>query len=469
MGDILRSERRVVPVTAALAAAMCVALAPLAAPAQTLQEAVRTALTSNPAAQAADADVRATALELLQLEAEYLPTVSVFGEAGASYYDDPDEIVADQSDEALFAREVGVRARLTLFDGYARANRVFRDSARLDGAIFRLYDASETLALSAVQAYIDVVRHIRLLQVSDQNVARHVAIERQVDELVDGGRLPASAGFEIDERLMAARLARLEVQNALADARARYEAVIGAQPGTAMSVPDPAGLPNSRETLVARAVDRSFRVRLADTQIRQRSYEKAVREADQLPEVSLEAGARYGVDQFGTEGEESDAFVGLRVDWELYAGGRKARSGALTARAREAQAERDEVVREVQEFATRTWNAYQTGIERVLLLEMRRRAADNVVAQYREEFRAGTRTLLDVLDAERTFFNVRFEEVSARASLDFNEYRLLAAESRLAAHFGVAPAEVALDPSFERRARANPRAVIFNTDIQALE
>lgn len=469
MGDLLRSARRVAPVTVALAAAIGWALAPQPAPAQTLPEAVRAALTSNPAAQAADADVRATALELLQLEDAFVPRVTLFGEAGASWSDDPDEIVADQSDDALFAREVGVRARLTLFDGFARANRVYRDAARLDGALFRLYDASETLALSAVQAYIDVVRHMRLLQVSDRNVARHVAIARQVDELVEGGRLPASAGFESDERLLAARLARLEVENALADARARYEAVIGAAPGPAMSVPDPAALPQSRETLVASAVGRSFRVRLADTAIRQRSYETEVREADRLPEVSLEAGARYGVDRFGTEGEESDAFVGLRVDWELYAGGRKARSAALTSRTREAQAQRDEVVREVQEFATRTWNAYQTGIERVLLLEVRRRAADTIVAQYREEFRAGTRTLLDVLDAERTFFNIRFEEVSARASLDFNAYRLLAAESRLAAHFGVAPSEMALDPGFERRARTNPRAVIFNTDIKALE
>lgn len=453
-----------------LCATVCAAAVGGTASAQSLSEAVRAALTSNPSARAADADVKASAQELLQLQEDYLPRVTLYGEAGGSYYDDPERLTVDENQDTLVAREVGVEARVTLFDGYARANRVYRNSARLDGAIFRLLDASETLALSAVQAYIDVHRHLQLLGVADANVARHVAIKRQVDELVDGGRLPSSAAFEVDERLLAARLARVEVEQALADARARYKSVVGREPGSALSVPDPGGLPASLETLTARAVGRSYRVRHADTVIRERTYEKGIVEADKLPEVSLRAGARYGVDRFGTEGEESDAFVGVRVDWELYAGGRKARSGALTERARQAMAERDESVRDVQEFAATAWNAYQSGIQRVILIEMRRKSAENVVLQYREEFRAGTRTLLDVLDAERTLFNVRFEEVSARAGLDFNEYRLLAAESRLAEHFGVRLSNAALDPNFETRARTQgPGKAIFNTEIKALE
>jgi len=300
-------------------------------------------------------------------------------------------------------------------------------------------------------------------------VARHVAIQRQVAELVEGGRQPASAGFEAEERLLAARLARLEVQNALADARARFRAVVGREPTATLQIPDVSGLPHSLEALTARAVNGSHRVRYSDTVIRRRQYEKGVQEADRLPQVSLRAGARYGYDRYGNDGEESDVFVGVRVDWELYAGGRKAQSGALTARAREAAAERQEAVREVQEFAAQAWNSYQTGIERVVLLDVRRRAAESVAAQYRDEFRAGTRTLLDVLDAERTVFNVRFEEVSARATLDFAEYRMLAAQSRLATHFGVAAAEMVLDPSFERRARAARPAAVFDTEIRALE
>ena len=39
-----------------------------------------------------------------------------------------------------------------------------------------------------------------------------------VDDLVNAGRLPTSTGFEAEERLLAARMSRLEVQQALHNA-----------------------------------------------------------------------------------------------------------------------------------------------------------------------------------------------------------------------------------------------------------
>ena len=50
--------------------------------AASLAEAVRTALTTNPALQAQSAEMRAAAYDLVSLERNYLPTVTAFGEAG---------------------------------------------------------------------------------------------------------------------------------------------------------------------------------------------------------------------------------------------------------------------------------------------------------------------------------------------------------------------------------------------------
>ena len=452
------------------AVAAAVALAPGAGTAQTLREAVRATLTENPTARASNAEVKAAALELLQLREQFLPRLDLRAGVGGAYYDDPARLPPDDNEETTFDRSVSLAAEYTLFDGYRRANRVYRRAAVLDGSILQLLDASETLGLSAVRAYVDVVRHLNLLAVSDENVATHLEIKRRVDELVAGGRQPASAGFEIEERLLSARLARLDVLNALEDARVRFEAIVGRPPGDGLAVPRVAGLPGSREALVTAAVRNSYRARAAAAVIAERRFEKAVREGDRLPEVSLRAGVEQGWDRFGTEGDEFDATLGIALEWELYAGGRKAQSGALTERARLAQARRDEIVREVQEFAGEVWNAYQTGIDRVLLLEVQRQAARNVVVQYREEFRAGTRTLIDVLDAERSFFNVRFEEVSARAALDFAGYRMLAAQSALARHFGIEPAEIPLAPGFVAVATdARLPSAVFDTEIRALE
>lgn len=438
--------------------------------AESMKDAVRAAVTMNPTGQAGREDVRASALELLQLKEDYMPRLSLNGQVGAEYFDDPTRLTPADNKETRFAREIGVTAEVTLFDGYRRANRVYRNSARVDEAIFGLLDASETIALNAVEAYIDVIRHRSLMHVAEQNIRKHQKIARQVRELVQAGRLSSSDEFEIDERLLAARIARLEIQQALADANARYEAVVGHAPKNKMSIPQVRDLPDNKAHLVTTAVRENFRLRLADTRINQNKYETGIATSDELPQVNLRAGVRYGADLDGLGGNESDAFVGLQLNWDFYAGGRQARRAALNHRTAEETAKRAQIVRDVQELAARTWNSYTTNIERAILLDRQLSAARRTADQYEQQFLGGTRSLLDVLDAEQTYFNVRFEEISAEASLAFSQFRMLAAQSRLAGFFGARPADVPLIPNYEERARSSGRpASIFNTEIRALE
>lgn len=455
---------------AAITACVCVGASGLPAHAASLEEAVRAAVTTNPTARAADAGVKASAMELLQLESEYQPRLNLYGELGASFFDDPDRLnVIDQRDTKIY-REIGVVGEVMLFDGYRRANSVYKNAARLDGSIFRLLDASETMALNAVEAYIDVYRHRQLLNVATQNIARHRMIIRQVNDLVDAGRLPTSTGFEAQERLLAAQMSRLEVKQALHDANARYLAVTGHDPDARMQVPFVRSLPMDKRSFVIRSVRNSYRLQQYERAIAERKFDIGITTADERPQVKLQAGLRHGRDVSGTSGSELDAFVGLRMDWEFYAGGRDARRRALQYRTSQAIAERDAVRREVFEMAERTWHAYDANIERTVLLARRLSAARQTSEQYQEQFQGGQRSLLDVLDAERTYFNIRFEKVSAEASYLFSQYRLLASQSLLAKHFGVTAANVALDPNFTDRATTATRpSKIFNTEIRALE
>jgi adhesin transport system outer membrane protein len=160
--------------------------------------------------------------------------------------------------------------------------------------------------------------------------------------------------------------------------------------------------------------------------------------------------------------------VGLRFNWTLYQGGRTPQSRALIEARSKAMSERNVAIREVRELAERTWNGYRANRETARVLADQLGSAENLVTQFRTEFEAGTRSLLDVLEAERVRFDVEFEKLSADASFAFSTYRLLAVESRLAEHFGVEPTNMPFDADFEDRALAEPRSV-FKTAIPALE
>lgn len=451
-----------------LAAAVALSAAPGAA--ETLRDAVRAAVTANPASRAANFDVQASVFELLALRREYQPTVSLFAEVGGAVTEAPDRLSASDNGDLSGNARIGLAAELVLFDGFRRANMVYDRAARLDGSIFRLLDASETMALNAVEAYVDLHRHSALLTVAHANVARHREIQGQVNTLVDAGRLPLADSFDVEERLLAARMAELEVRQALADAQARYRVVIGHDPKGALSVPGATGLPGTLEQMVATAVGNSFQVKYANTLVQQTYYDRGMAEADTKPQVTLRAGVNHAVNPSGATSRETDAFVGLQLQWEFFAGGRKARGQAYTRRTREAMAERDVAVREVQEAAARAWNAHSAAGARLGLLSRQLATQRKLVAQTRDQFDAGSRTLLDVLEAERARFNTRFEQISAEASLAFNGYRLLAVQSKLTRHFGLQPAEVPLDPNFQDRVKAmrQPNA-IFNTEIRSLE
>ena len=63
------------------------------------------------------------------------------------------------------------------------------------------------------------------------------------------------------------------------------------------------------------------------------------------------------------------------------------------------------------------------------------------MTSYREQFKVGQRSLLDVLDAQNTRFNTAVLSDTARFASLFAEYRLLAATGELLKTMNVAPAK----------------------------
>jgi outer membrane protein, adhesin transport system len=417
---------------------------------------------------AASAEARGSAYEAMSLRGDFEPTVRVFGEIGPEWVNNPSNLTPDENDEWNLSRSVGIEAEVVLFDGYRRANLLYASAARVDGNIFRLMDASETMALNATEVYIDVFRHRELVAAAERNVDSHRSIAAQVISLVEGGRLPVSDRLQVEDRVRAAELALIDVQRAFDDAAARYTRIVGRPPSGQMTVPILTELPRSVSALADTAVRRSYRVRVAETEINSALYAQRIVEADRAPRVTLNAGGTYGMEIDGQPGQDSDAFVGLRLNWTLHQGGRKTQTRALVEAQSKATSERNVAIREVRELAERTWSALRANGKSAKVLAEQLASAEALVTQFRAEFEAGTRSLLDVLEADRVRFDVEFQKLSADASYAFSTYRLLAVESRLAEHFGVAPANMPFVADFEARALTDPQS-IFRTAIPELE
>lgn len=438
------------------------------ASAESMNSAVKFAVTTNPTGLAARSDARATANELMEQRGQYRPQVSLFGDIGAESIDNANVLSAEDNGEIRPSRQIGITSSLTLFDGYRRANTIYRNAARLDASVYRSLAASETVALSAVEAYVDVVRHRNLLAIAKRNVTRHRAILNQARARLQGGKSPASDFLQVEERVLAAQLVESEITKALADANSRYSEIIGRAPQGSMSVTSVSNLPRSRSALVDGSIDNNYEIKTSEKAIKEAEYEFDISRGDRLPRLSLEGSASIGGGRSGTPGVERQAFVGLRLSWQLYNGGaRKFRETALVEREGQAAFQRDIALRNVKALAERTWNSYSDAIKRSSLLAKQVRANSKIINQYREEFNLSKRSLLDVLDAERASFNAKFQQVSIEATVQFGRFRMLAVQSKLTDYFGIKADPTLAKPNFEERVLESPRE-IFNINIEPL-
>ena len=439
------------------------------ASADSIGDAVAKALSNNNARKAAVAAIEAQGKQVSITQGERGPRVRVFGELAGERVNDPTSLSPEDNKDLKLARGVGFNAEYSLLDGLRSINQIYREATLLDAEIIRLSDATETLALNAVQAYVDVVRHRSIVGIARQNVRTHAEIVQQVGQQIDAGKLSEADRFRANDKLLASNIALSEAKEALSDAESTYLLTIGAPPGSSMSVYSNARLPSSRDLLESSAVANSFQLKLAQNDINVLTYEGAIDAADWQPQLDLFAGADYGYDRAGSSGDDSNIAAGLRLNWTLYRGGTRemtaARSKDLVMRA---HYRKKQLEHEVRDLARRAWNAHSAAIERKALLDRSVSTNVSIVEAFRREFEAAKRPLLQVLDAERALFNLRVRKVNAGAAVAFQAYRVLAAQNTLAGHFGVSHSGEALLPDYERRAKENPNGG-FNVSAPPLE
>src|SRR6187455_2960161 len=155
----------------------------------TIFNAIDQAATTNPGVGEAAANRRATEAELRQNQGTLLPQVRLEARTGKERWNFKDTIIPPLgNNRTLNAHEQSIVVRQILFDGFTSLNEIWRQAARVDAAAYRTRERTELIALDAAEAYIDVVRYIRLVALAQENVAAHRRIFDNVNTRFQGGR-----------------------------------------------------------------------------------------------------------------------------------------------------------------------------------------------------------------------------------------------------------------------------------------
>lgn len=427
----------------------------------TLKEAVHHTVHTNPTITAATAGRKASDFQLRQARGRRFPTVDALADDGAQKVNKI--AVSDRwRNRQLFSLTV----RQVLFQGWDRANDIYKNAARVDAAALRVLESSETLALEAIEAYIDIRRHYELILIARENVERH----REILELViirkEGGKAPVSEVNQTRERLTAAEAVISRIEQALLDTKAKFRKVIGLEPGKTFPVGYPNGLLLNRQAAIDTGIANNPSVRAAGADADVARFEFRQSKSSYYPTVSMEGTTQWANDIDGTPGRNDDLVGKLVLTWNLFDGLIKVnRRHELAERWTQAQLERDVRIREIIEVIDRALAAFETGRERVKSREEQVSLNRKVVKTYFEEYQLSKRSLLDMLDSENALFNSRFQLSSVRAVHKFSTYQLLAGTGQLLKSLGIEPPEEAFS---NERFRRIPHLGKYNLEIEPL-
>ncbi|MDC9725863.1 MAG: TolC family outer membrane protein [Gammaproteobacteria bacterium] len=393
-----------------------------------LEEAVGTTIKTNPDVLAAGNERNAVSKEIAQARAGYFPTIDLAVGTGYESTDSPTTRVGDFHGNVHKNRdEASLNLRQMLFDGMQTKNEVLRHTARTNSRAYTVFGAAENTGLEAVDAYLNVLRRQRLVELTTTNLEAH---ERTHDQI----RLRSERGVgrkaDMDQsqgRVALARANQIAEQSNLRDAETNYLRVVGE---VAEDLSDPASprssIPETLDEAISLAIENHPTLKSANADIDSANSQHDTAAAVFYPRVDFELDTTANNDLDGIDGHNNDVTAMFRLRYNLLNGGKdKARREETAYLINQASEIRNNTYRQVEQSVRLSWNALETVNNQMSFFQLHVDSSENSRNAYQQQFSLGQRTLLDLLDSENEVFVARQALVNAQYDQLFALYRVL--------------------------------------------
>jgi outer membrane protein, adhesin transport system len=411
-----------------------------------LKMAVETALQTHPEINQATENKAAIEFERIQAQGLFLPQISVEGSVGIRRLQNATRKSLGIANQELYPLEGGLRVQQLLFDGGSRRSEVKRQASRTDGAAFRVEERAQFVALQVSRQYLDYLLQQRIVAASEDNIAFHTKLVGDLREGVTKGSISIADQQQAEERQQAAKARLTEANQDMVNTSAAFRTLTGLDLVDGAALPPSLGdsIPATLEEALGRAREQNPRVREAQADLDAAHAMVKKAKAEIAPTLSLEGNARIGDDVDGFRGETNDLQGGLVMRWDVFNGGiKQAKVQEMYRREKESRFRVEQMVREAEEDIRIAWNDWDSQGKLVKELDQQSKISDELLRSYRAQFNVGRRSLLDVLDAQNTRYNVQVRAETARFAQFFAEFKVLAAQNYLLQAMQVEPPKAA--------------------------
>jgi len=403
----------------------------LNASAQSIEDSMIKAYGTNPTLTAERAQLRVIDENLPQAQALRRPTVSGQGDVGVAYEETNSDTLGNGSIEP---RDVSIGVTQPIWTGGRADAAISQAEYQVRAERANLLNVEETVLLQAATAHLDVVRDQALLDLAINNVKVLTQNLNETKAQLAVGVATNTDLAQAQASLAQAVASQQQAEANLTNSRAEYLQAVGEMPGTLTQPPPVANLPTSQDTAIKLATQNNPAVLTAQ------ANEQAARAGIDLASANL-------MPQLGVSGQllhqEDQQLGGLRTDSAqvlltltvpLY------QAGAEYSKVRQAKEsygetrnQIDVAARNATFDATQAWQHYQANLANTSSFETQVKA--NIIAYQGtvEEQRVGTRTTLDVLNAQQALYTAESNVTTSQHDAAVNAYQLKAAIGEMTA------------------------------------
>lgn len=388
-------------------------------PVTKLEEVLKWTYENNPTLQAARAELKAVQEEMPQALSGWKPSADASGNVTDAEIDGGVGNGTTSKSAAFEVTQPLYRGGRTL-----AATRVAEDTILAQRALLKALE--QQVLFTAASAYMDVLRDKALLELSVNNENVLTKELEATAERFEVGEITRTDVSQAEARLARAASDRIRSSGNLQSSIAAYEEVVGIRPGALENPAIKFPVPETLDETVIFAENNNPTV-IAAGYIHE-SAENSVDEifGELLPELFLSGSWDRQYDpQPGILEETTTRSILVSATIPLYeAGGVRSRVRQAKHTANQRFIEILESRRDIREQAISSWEDLQAAKAETKSREAQVDASRLALEGVRAESDIGSRTVLDVLDAEQEYLDAQVALVTARRNVVVAEFSL---------------------------------------------
>lgn len=378
------------------------------------------------------AELKATDENVAIAKSGFRPSVAAVGSVGRTYNKNQYDYTPITDEKYLNPNSVGLQFKQPIFSGLSTVESVNSAKSQVRAGRQNLINTEQSVLLDAVAVYMDNIRDEAVLNLRINNekvLQKHLESYRKRYKVGDLTRTDVA---QSEARLSGAAAHRIAAEGNLKVSRANFFSVVGQEPHDLQDIQQlDLVLPATLDQAMEMAMEYNPKIKAAKYACDAAKYTVKAKKGGLLPQIDVTAAAGRQNEQLSVD--RSDYWqVNANLTVPLY------QSGAEYANIRQArQLENkyrilwDKTVQDVRASVIAAWELYTSSKAQVSSIESQIKASKMALDGVIREAKVGSRTVLDVLDAEQEHLDNQVSLVQTHRDEIVSAYTLLAAIGRL--------------------------------------